>query len=99
MAEAADKEDHQHEHAESDLRGQRTSEPGHHRSTPRRMSRGTVAVSTGPSAIPGATPNSTRQNIRMTSAAHSGPSASGKCWKWGSGDGGPQKICFATRRT
>ena len=57
------------------------------------LSSGTVAVSTGAIARPGATPNSTSTNTRMPSAAHSVPCASGRCWKCGSSLFGPQKIC------
>ena len=59
-----------------------------------RSSSGTVAVSTGPIARPGATPKSTSTNTRMPSAAHSVPCASGRCWKCGSSLFGPQKICL-----
>src|SRR5262249_42710036 len=58
---------------------------------------GTVAVSTGPSAIPGTMPKSTRTKTRMTRAAHAGPGASTRSWKGGAG--GPQKIGRTTRST
>src|SRR5204863_5507675 len=41
-------------------------------------SSGTGAESTGPSAVPGAMPKSTRTKTRMTIAAHSGPRASAR---------------------
>src|SRR5207245_1742771 len=81
MGEHAREEDHAHEDGQPDLEHQGAPQAEHHGPTPRRARRGIVAVSTGPSAIPGATPNSTRQNTRIRSAAHSGPRASGRSWK------------------
>ena len=60
-------------------------------------SRGTVAVSTGPRAMPGISPKTTMTATRMPMATHSGPRASSRWWKCG--DGGPQKICLVARRT
>src|SRR2546426_9647305 len=62
-----------------------------------RASSGTVAVSIGATASPGTMPKRTSTKINTTSATHSGPRASWRSWKWL--EGGPQKICLATRST
>ena len=67
--EEPDEEDHEHEDAQHRLQDERASGPGHHGITPSRIRMGTVAVSTGPSAMPGATPNSTRQAATPSSNA------------------------------
>src|SRR6185436_16671398 len=92
--EQAGNEDDEQQHAEPQLERERRQRA--HGFT-RRDSSGTVAVSTGPSAMPGAMPNSTMTAVRSTSATHSGPRASSRWWKCG--DGGPQKICLVTRST
>src|SRR5256885_1452580 len=87
----AGREHQEHHDAEAELEAERA----HGRTI--RASSGTVAVSTGAIARPGTMPKSTSTNTSTTSATHSGPRASSR---WGNcGEGGPQKICLATRRT
>src|SRR5262249_3750604 len=62
-----------------------------------RASKGTGAVSTEPSAMAGSMPKARSTPTSRTRATHSGPLASSRWWKCG--EGGPQKICLATRRT
>src|SRR4029453_18294706 len=87
-------EDDQQQRPESHLERERRQRA--HGFTSRESS-GTVAVSTGPSAMPGAIPNSTMTAVSSTIATPSGPRASSRWWKWG--EGGPQKICLVTRST
>src|SRR5262245_12612130 len=109
-ARASQKTDEQHEHGKNekrDLGHHRHAEIERHRTTPaiafatfgRLEISGDVAVSIVPTAIQGATPKITSVATRMPSAAHSGPWASDRCAKCGSGLFVPQKICFVTRST
>src|SRR2546426_9512028 len=84
-------EHEEHDGAQAELEGERA-----HGLTIRASS-GTVAVSTGAIASPGTMPKRTSTKTRTTSATHSGPRASSRSWKWL--EGGPQKICLATRST
>ena len=96
----ATEQHHQDDDGETDFEGHAGNQrDGRHGAPPRRRSSGRVAVSTGPMAMPGATPKRTRVPTRRTRATHSGPCASGRCWKCGSAALGPQKICLVTRRT
>src|SRR5207302_3283220 len=102
-----DQADEQHEHHQAEERGlgnHRHADVERHRSNPKDTPatfgsvamRGVVAVSMVPTAIHGATPKITSVAVRMPSAAHSGPCASGRCAKCGSGLCVLQKICFVT---
>src|SRR5436309_4999467 len=93
-------EHEQQEGPEPDLQRERAHRlgAGHRCQGPAiRASRSVVAVSIGPIATPGAMPKSTSTATRSTSATQSGPRASSRSWKCG--EGGPQKICLATRTT
>ena len=72
-------EDEQQQTTETQLQRERTREiGGRHQGPTIRARSGTVAVSTGRSAIAGAIPKRTSTVTRMTSATHSGPRASSR---------------------
>src|ERR1700752_2001654 len=100
-------QDEYREYEHRKLGDHRHADVERHRTTPatalttfgRLAMSGVVAVSIVPTAIHGAMPKITSVATRMPSAAHSGPCASGRCAKCGSGLCALQKICFVTRST